>query len=234
MTRVLITRPQPGAAETANRLRALGHEPLVVPLFVVEAKDWTPPSAMPEAIMVTSAAAAREGGPGMAPFFGLPCFCVGARTAAAARSAGFTDVHAPEVRDGGELLAAIGAAGIGSVLHLSGLEIASYAPPPGLQLDRRIVYGASFHGWTEEERATAQSADVALVYSPRGGEALGAALAERDGIRVAAISRNAINAVGEGWAARAVAASPDEDALFAAAGLLCEKQAKEAGLTRTG
>jgi uroporphyrinogen-III synthase len=234
MTRVLITRPQPGAAETADRLRALGHEPLVVPLFVVAAKEWAPPP-ITEAIMLTSAAAAREGGPAMAPFLGLPCFCVGARTAAAARNAGFTDVRAPDVRDGGELLAAIAAAGIRSVLHLSGVEIASYAPPAGLQLDRRVVYGASFHGWTDEERATAQSADVALVYSPRGGEAVGAALgAHRKAMRLSAISRNAATAAGEGWAARAVAASPDEDALFAAAGLLCEKQAGEAPLTRTG
>jgi uroporphyrinogen-III synthase len=235
MTRVLITRPQPGAAETADRLLALGHEPLVVPLFVVEAKDWAPPPAMPEAIMLTSAAAAREGGLAMAPFLGLPCFCVGARTAAAARSAGFTDVRAPDVRDGGELLAAIAAAGVRSVLHLSGLEIASYAPPAGLHLDRRVVYGASFYGWTDEERATAHRADIALAYSPRGAEALGAALgADRKEMHLAAISRNAANAAGDGWAACAVAARPDEDALFAAAGLLCEKQAGKAPLTRTG
>ncbi|WBX84840.1 uroporphyrinogen-III synthase [Sphingosinicella microcystinivorans] len=235
MSRVLITRPQPGAAETAARLRALGHEPVVVPLFEVAARDWTPPAAMPDAVMLTSAAAAREGGAAMAPFLGLPCFCVGERTAAAARSAGFTDVRTPDVCDGGELLGAIAAALKGNVLHLSGLEIASYAPPRGLRLDRRIVYGASFHGWSDAERAAALTAEVALVYSPRGGEALAAALgAGRSAVRLAAISRNAAAAAGDGWAARAIAAFPDEDALFAAAGLLCEKQAGEAPLTRTG
>jgi uroporphyrinogen-III synthase len=185
--------------------------------------------------MLTSAAAPREGGQAMAPYLGLPCFCVGARTADAARSAGFTDVRAPDVRDGGELFTAIADAGIAAVLHLSGVEIAAYVPPRGLHVERRVVYGASFHAWSEEERSAALSADVALVYSPRGGEALAAALgSHRKGARLAAISRNAGNAAGEGWAARAVAASPDEDALFAAAGLLCEKQAGEAPLTRTG
>ena len=235
MTRVLITRPQPGAAETADRLRALGHEPVVAPLFEVRAKEWSPPAAMPEAVMLTSAAAAREGGPAMAPYLGLPCFCVGARTAAAAQDAGFTDIRAPEVHDGGELLAAIAAAGIGDILHLSGIEIATYAPPAGLKVERRVVYGAHFHSWSEAERTAAQAAEVALIYSPRGGEALAAAFgAHRKGVRLSAISRNAATAAGDGWAARAVAASPDEDALFAAAGLLCEKQADKAPLTRTG
>jgi uroporphyrinogen-III synthase len=133
MTRVLITRPQPGAADTAERLRALGHEPVVAPLFEVRAKEWSPPAAMPEAVMLTSAAAAREGGPAMAPYLGLPCFCVGARTAAAAQDAGFTDIRTPEVEDGGELLAAIAEEGIGDILHLSGIEIASYPPPAGLR-----------------------------------------------------------------------------------------------------
>ncbi|MBB4631554.1 uroporphyrinogen-III synthase [Sphingosinicella soli] len=235
MTRVLITRPHPGAGETAARILALGHEPVVAPLFEITARQWAAPAAMPDAVMFTSAAAPREGGPAMASFLALPCFCVGARTAAAARLAGFTDVRAPDVDDGGALLAAIAAAGKVSVLHLCGLEIAGYAPPPGLRLDRRVVYGASLHGWTDEERETARGADVALVYSPRGGEALAAALgAGRSNVRLAAISRNAASAAGDGWAARAVAARPEEDALFAAAKLLCEKQADKAPLTRTG
>ncbi len=226
MMRVLITRPQPGAAETADRIRSLGHEPVVAPLFAVEAKLWSPPETLPEAIMLTSAAAAREAGSAMAPLLGLPCFCVGSRTAAAARAAGFTDVLQPEARDGGELLAAISAAGKRDVLHLSGLEIASYAPPAGMQLDRRIVYGAAFHPWSDDESAEATRTDVALVYSPRGGEALAAMVGEnRKRIRLAAISRNAASAAGEGWAGLSIAAFPDEDALFAAAGLLCEKQA---------
>ncbi|WP_339705642.1 uroporphyrinogen-III synthase [uncultured Sphingosinicella sp.] len=234
MTRVLITRPQPGAADTAERLRALGHEPVVAPLFEVRAKEWSQPAAMPEAVMLTSAAAAREGGPAMAPYLGLPCFCVGPRTAAAAQDAGFTDIRTPEVEDGGELLAAIAEEGIGDILHLSGIEIASYPPPAGLRVERRVVYGAHFHRWSEAELKAARAADVALVYSPRGGEALGAALgAHRKDVRLSAISRNAADAAGAGWAARAVAAAPDEDALFAAAGLLCEKQTRKAPLTRT-
>ena len=71
----------------------MGLEPIVAPLFTVRALAWTPPDpARFDAVLLTSANAARHGGDGMTPFLALPCYAVGERTAAAARSAGFAEV----------------------------------------------------------------------------------------------------------------------------------------------
>lgn len=234
MTRVLVTRPEPGAGETAARLAARGHAPLVLPLFETAVTGWAPPDDVPDAVMLTSAAATRHGGPGLAAYFGLPCFCVGERTAAAAREAGFTDVRAPQVRDGGALLSAIAATGHRGILHLAGADVAAYPPPEGLRVTRRVVYAAHPRAWSAAERDAALAATCALAFSPRGAARLAEALgADRAAFHLAAISPNAAEAAGEGWASVAVAATPDEDALFAAAGLLCDKPDGDASLTRT-
>lgn len=233
MTRVLVTRPQPGAGETAAHLAAHGHTPLVLPLFETAASDWTPPAQAPDAVMLTSAAAARHGGVGLAAYLDLPCFCVGARTADAAHAAGFADLRAPQVRDGGELLTAIAAAGYRDILHLSGAEIAAYPPPEPLRVTRRVVYAAHPRAWSVADRDSARTATSALAFSPRGAARLAEALGEdRAAFHLTAISPNAAAAAGGGWASVAVAATPDEDALFAAAGLLCDKPHDKASLTR--
>src|SRR3546814_20623141 len=43
MARVLVTRPQPGADTTAERLSALGHDVRTAPLFTVTSLQWSPP-----------------------------------------------------------------------------------------------------------------------------------------------------------------------------------------------
>ena len=92
--KVLILRPQPGAGETAERARALGLEPVVTPLFSVRALDWTPPDPGNfDAVMLTSASAARQASDGLTPFKALPCYAVGEATAAAAEEAGFTNIR---------------------------------------------------------------------------------------------------------------------------------------------
>lgn len=98
--RVLVTRPEPAATRTAERLRALGHEPVVMPLSV--AKRF--PERVAEAlqsnlagIMVTSAEAIRtlaETDPAERAWTRLPLFAVGEATAATARDAGFGTVFA--------------------------------------------------------------------------------------------------------------------------------------------
>ena len=86
--KLLIVRPQPGADESAKRARALGLEPIVAPLFETRALDWIQPDPGDfDAILLTSANAARLGGDGLKPFLALPCYAVGERTAAAARAA---------------------------------------------------------------------------------------------------------------------------------------------------
>lgn len=93
--RVLVTRPEPGAGTTAERLAELGFLPLVLPLTEIRALSlgaW-PPAAEFDAVAVTSANALRHAPPGLITMYArLPCFAVGPETAAAARQAGFTAV----------------------------------------------------------------------------------------------------------------------------------------------
>lgn len=89
--RLLVTRPEPDAARTAQTLRSRGHDALIAPLMRIEpvaaalAGEWS-------AVLMTSANAARAL-EGRAPELRrLPVFAVGDATAQAAREAGFADV----------------------------------------------------------------------------------------------------------------------------------------------
>jgi uroporphyrinogen-III synthase len=94
--RILITRPQPGAADTATALRARGHEPIIAPLSAIERLAEVDPKTGPwSAILLTSANGLR----GITSTFrsdkkwlGIPVFAVGDVTAKAARAMGFVDV----------------------------------------------------------------------------------------------------------------------------------------------
>lgn len=88
--RILVLRPQSVAGRTAAALRELGHSPVEAPLFTIEQTDETPPAGAFAALVLSSAnavpALARlpEGVAAAARLF-----CVGDRTAAVARAAGF-------------------------------------------------------------------------------------------------------------------------------------------------
>lgn len=99
--RILVTRPQPAAEKTAVRLRAMGHEPLVLPLT----QGISEPGAAREALLqdrftalaLTSAQAVQTlallAGD-LAPYLDIPVFCVGAATAKAAGLLGFRKIIA--------------------------------------------------------------------------------------------------------------------------------------------
>lgn len=93
--RVLVTRPEPGASETAARLEALGFEAVVLPLTRIVPLDAGPepdPNAV-DAIAVTSVNALRHASPAMAATLSAkPVFAVGDVTAEAARQSGFAVV----------------------------------------------------------------------------------------------------------------------------------------------
>lgn len=90
--RVWVTRAEPGAAATAQRLRDLGHEPFVSPLLEVRGLDTALDLGGVAALAFTSpngvaAFAERE------PACDLPVFAVGDATAETARAVGFIDVR---------------------------------------------------------------------------------------------------------------------------------------------
>lgn len=92
--RLLVTRPDPEAQRTAAKLRTRGHKVHVAAVLRIEAilagigeGPWT-------ALLMTSANAARSvsAHPALTELQRLPVLVVGARTAEAARRAGFIDV----------------------------------------------------------------------------------------------------------------------------------------------
>lgn len=88
--RVLVTRPEPGAAKTAERLRTLGAEPVLLPLtrIVQLQPEW--PAGKFDAVVATSMNAFLSATLLPEIWRGLPVHTVGARTAEAAQRAGFS------------------------------------------------------------------------------------------------------------------------------------------------
>ncbi len=221
--RILVTRPAPGGAATAERLRALGHEVRLEPLLGFEAVPWVPPAEAPEALLLTSAAAARLAGAVPPALLAVPVHAVGAATAAAARAAGFGDVR---VGGGGAqaLLDAMAAAGVRQVLHLAGKDRTAVAVPAGLALVIRTVYRARL-----EPLAALPAVDWVLLYSARTAGQFAAEVdrlgGDRAAFAIAAISPAALAAAGPGWRRAVAAEAPDEDALLAAIGATWQKPA---------
>jgi len=94
--RVLVTRPQPGAARTAARLQVKGHDPVLLPLsriVAIPGRASDPVERSAGAFAVTSAAALKHWNPSGQDRHRLPLYTVGGRTASQALAAGFTDVR---------------------------------------------------------------------------------------------------------------------------------------------
>ena len=92
MRRVLVTRPEPGASQTARRLEAAGFVPILLPLFETHALfvDRASIPSQVGAVAVTSANAIRHAPRELvAALAPAPCFAVGEKTAETARAAGF-------------------------------------------------------------------------------------------------------------------------------------------------
>ena len=220
MRRLIILRPEPGASASLGRARALGLDAVAMPLFEVRPLAWTPPDPkIFDAVLTTSANALRHGGDGLMLFRELPLHAVGEATADAAREAGFADVTAG-TGDVDALLASLP-----SGLHLfypCGRERRDLSH--ALQAILSVpVYAAEAlpmpEGFPDIEGA------VIAVHSPRAGERLFelAQASDRSTIRIAAISAEAAQAAGKGWAEVASAAEPTDRALLELAARLCEK-----------
>lgn len=107
--RVLVTRPELSAVRTGERLKALGHEPIFLPLFAAEHDPDGVAQARAcsdvAAVLVTSAEAVRALG-SAGELAEKPLFAVGKTTAKAAESAGFSHVEAAD-GDGAALAAVL-------------------------------------------------------------------------------------------------------------------------------
>lgn len=145
--RVLVTRPEPAASDTATALSKLGLHPVIAPLL---SPQWLSPT-LPidvtyDAIALTSANAVRglHRIEGASALHGLPAFAVGDHTAEAARTAGFTDIRSAD-GDFADLVALLSGSLVhGTVLyprghHVSG-DLAAALTDSGLGVTDIVVY----------------------------------------------------------------------------------------------
>lgn len=217
---LLILRPQPGAGATAARAAALGFGSAVAPLFVAEPIAWPAPDpARFDAVMMTSANAARLGGDALAAYRALPLYAVGAATAAAARDAGFGDIRTGD-RDAAALVEEARRDGITRLLHLAGADHIALDAPSVI----RIIVYAAIERPDPLAGVTIDDDMIALLHSPRAAARLAALLPRttRARLRIAAISPAAARAAGDGWRAVEIADVPTDPALLAAAARLCD------------
>ncbi len=139
---ILITRPQPGASQTAARLAEMGHTPILAPCLSITHLPAHLPE-QPAALIITSAQAI----PALpASLHQTPVFCVGDATAAKLRAAGFARVEsaAGDAHDLRRLITARRLAGT----HLlatgqrHGLALTRHLRAAGIPVLRRKVYAA--------------------------------------------------------------------------------------------
>lgn len=191
--RLLVTRPEAEGEETAARLRALGHDVLVAPLLRIELIADADIGLTPIAgIIMTSRNAARaiERHSRITELRALPVFAVGRRTAAAALSAGFSDVSSAD-GDADDLIGMIRSrrAGLAErLLYLAGadraVDMAGILRQTGLSVDTVVIYRAVAADELPDAVRAALSAgrlDGALHFSRRSAEIF-LACARRDGV----------------------------------------------------
>ena len=185
---MLVTRPDPDAAATSDRLNALGITPVAVPLLISRTLDTGLPDAAGFAAMaVTSANALRalEARGELQRFTALKVFAVGDSSAQTARSFGFADVVSAggTLGDLAELLAH--ARLDGPVFHPAGKhqtgDLAKSLAPYGVMVVTARVYEMLAIGSLPPDVLTGLQHDrfgAALFYSRRTAEAFVALTAD--------------------------------------------------------
>lgn len=175
---IWITRAEPGAAATAERIRQLGHRPLVAPLLEVRPTAQAAPDLEGVgALAFTSANAARVFA-GLTERRDLPVFAVGAATAKAAKAEGFKRVLSADGDVAALAAGIVGRAGElrGLVLHAAAAEpagdLAGALAQAGVRSRTETIYETTPVKPDAASLAAAFAADDVLLHSPRAARQL--------------------------------------------------------------
>lgn len=223
MIPLIVIRPEPGCSATVRAARDAGLPAHGFPLFAVEPIAWDAPAREEvDAVLIGSANALRHGGAALDSYRGLPAYVVGEATARAARGAGF----AVAATGTGGLQAVLDRVPPSRLLRLGGRERIVLIPPPGVSIVERTVYASNpvpmppalLDMLREPAAILLHSAEAARHFA---GECdrLGV---ERGNIALGVIGPRVTAAAGTGWATLDCAESPDDHALLALAGRLCQ------------
>lgn len=203
---LLLTRPEADSRRFAQMLPDL---PVVISpiLRIVPVDHDAGRLRAAEALVFTSGHAVATAGPGR----GRPALCVGPRTAALARAAGFAVTEGPG--DAAGMLPLIEASGL-KLLHPHGRHVARVLPVDGM-----VVYDQQAQTLTAEARNLLAAPDPVIVplFSPRSARLLSDALQGVSApLWIAAISPAALDAWDGPVDRRENAGKPDADGLIAA------------------
>ncbi len=222
MRALVVLRPEPGNAATAQAARALGLTVHAQPLFDMAPVPWQVPRADDyDGLLAGSAALFRLGGAGLDTLQALPVHAVGAATAQAAREAGFI------VRETGEggmepLVARLSS---GRYLRLAGERNVPLMPPAGVEVDTRVVYAARGLPLPEDLAGLVEGAVVVL----HSGEAASHFAGQcdrlgirRDAVALACLAPRIAEKAGSGWQVIEIAEARTDEALLALAAQMCE------------
>lgn len=211
MPPVLLTRPAPASERLAARLAALGAEPVVSPLLRIRRAEALPelaPGLLFTSVNGVEAYRALGGPPGR------PAWCVGPRTARAARAAGLAvRGTAPDA----EALARLVPGDAPPLLHLRGAvqrgDLAAELRARGRAARDAVIYAQDPVPLTEAGRAALAAGAVVPLYSPRSAALLVAAAPDADWTRLRPLSLSPAVASMLPVASE-VAASPDGAAMW--------------------
>lgn len=178
-----------------------------------------------DALMLTSAPGARLAGPGLQKFIDLPVYCVGRSTRAAARTAGFLDI-VTERRGALMLAQRMVADGRKRILRIVARD-ATAIPDYDAEITECVVYAADLGGLTDEAVAALKAGEIdwVLLFSARTAMHFASIWPDRNGLSIAAISPQVLDAAGWGWRDGVCGDDSSEAGTLAAAGLTCDREA---------
>ena len=231
--RLLVTRPEPDGSRQAEKLRAMGHEPVLAPLLAIE---MLPGVVLrldgAQAVIVTSrnvfrAVAAR---PELIEARNLPLYAVGDATAQVAAEFGFRQIIAGPGT--GEQLAGVIAReldpGKGALVHLAGgilaFDMKSALESKGFTIRQPVLYQAVAADALPPEASALLlegRLDGAIFMSPRtaaifsGLVAAEGAVTQASQLRCYCLSQAVADAVAPLGAKVVVAPHPREEELLA-------------------
>ena len=219
---VIVLRPQPGNAAT---LAAAHHHNLVAhsfPLFEVAPMEWHAPQGSFGAILAGSANVFRHGGTQLSAFRSVPVMAVGATTAEAARTAGFTVSCIGE----GGLQPLVETLSPGDYLRLAGQDRVTLSPPAAVRIATEVVYAARPLPVPPALCALLGKGGVVLLHSgeaarhfARECERLGIS---RNHIYLACLAPRIADLAGSGWGAIETAKTRTDTDLLALASRMCQ------------
>ena len=224
--KVLVTRPEPGASATGERIRRLGHHPILSPCLVITARRARLP-ARADAVVITSAQAL----PALAQLpRQIEIFTVGEATAAQAREAGFCAVTSAGGTAADLAVLVKGRLPPGTNLFFptgagNGLLLANMLREAGFCVHRRVAYRASPATSLTEEALAGLDAGVidrVLVFSQATGRCFSALVRQsgrtnalRRSIAIAISSQAAASLENLPFASIETAIAPDQEHMLA-------------------